>query len=195
MDREERKREYLKSFIRTFAESGIDRTPVKKLAKAAKINEASIYQYFKNKDEIIVDCVGLYLEGEADRMLQILSDRREPFEARVRQVLKICYEPCDECQFVIQVLTSPAYSELCSPLLRAFNERFLSTCVRNEGMGRSEEPPMAPALPLLIMSAVIGYKVLGDRELLRLQIEYLLRPFRERKYLTEEDFDAVLRIG
>jgi hypothetical protein len=34
MTREERKRSYLKSFIHTFSENGIDRTPIKKLAGA-----------------------------------------------------------------------------------------------------------------------------------------------------------------
>ena len=193
MNREERKREYLKSFIRTFAENGIDRTPVKKLAKAAKINEASIYQYFKNKDEIIVGCVGLYLEEAAEKILRILSDGTEPFEARMRQIVKLCCESGDEGGFVIQVLTSPAYRQMCSPLVQMFNQQFLASCGNAGEQARPETE--TPALPLLIMSAVIGYKVVGDEELLRLQAEYLLQPSHGRNPMEERSFGEIQRIG
>lgn len=193
MNREERKREYLKSFIRTFAESGIDRTPVKKLARAAKVNEASIYQYFKSKDEIVVDCVGLYLEEAAEKILRIQSEGSKPFEFRMRQILKLCCESDDEAGFVIQVLTSPAYRKLCSPLVQMFNQQFLASCRNGGGQARPEAE--LSALPLLLMSAVIGHKVVGDEELFRLQIEYLLNPSQGRDPAKEQAFGEIQRIG
>lgn len=193
MNREERKREYLKSFIRTFAESGIDRTPVKKLARAARVNEASIYQYFKSKDEIVVGCVGLFLEEAAEKIRRLQSDGTKPFESRMRQMLKLCCESGDEASFVIQVLTSPAYRKLCSPLVQMFNQEFLASC-RN-GVGKARPEAEQSALPLLLMSAVIGRKVVGDEELFRLQIDYLLQPFRERSPAEEQTLGEIQRIG
>lgn len=195
MDREERKAEYLNCFIRTFAENGIDRTPVKKLASAAKINEASIYQYFKNKDEIVVDCVKLYLEGEMEKMLRILSDERKSYESRIRQVLKISAETAEESRFIIQVLTSPMYGKLCSPLLRSFSQQFLSFCGRPKGRRAFSREPITPAEALLILSTIISYRVLGDENLFRMQIEYLLDLFCGKKEEEEPQLAAVQRLG
>ena len=188
MDREERKATYLTCFIKTFAANGIDRTPVKKLASAAKINEASIYQYFKNKDEIVVDCVKLYLEGEMEKILRVLSDERKSYEARIRQALKISAETAEESRFIIQVLTSPIYGKMCSPLLRSFSERFLSSCPKTKG-------PAEPAELLLVLSALVGYRVFGDDDLFFLQIEYLLTRICGKRNEEEPQLAAVQRIG
>lgn len=192
MDREERKTSYLHCFIKTFAENGIDRTPIKKLAAAAKINEASIYQYFKNKDEIVVDCVGLYLEKEIVKMVKILSNNRQPFETRIRRILNADAETAGESKFIIQVLTSPAYGKMCSPLVRSFSQRFLSLCTSSDGAFSDE--PVAPTELLLILSAMISYRVVGDEQLFRLQTEYLLSLFYERERIGE-DRPAMQKLG
>ena len=191
MDREERKATYLNCFIKTFAANGIDRTPVKKLASAAKINEASIYQYFKNKDEIVVDCVKLYLDGEMKKMLRILSDERKPYESRLRQALKISAESAEESRFVIQVLTSPMYGKLCSPLLSSFSEWILSSCGKTKGRRTFSREPVSSAELLLVLSALISYRVLGDENLFRMQIEYLLGLLCDKREEEEPQLAAV----
>ena len=192
MDREERRTSYLHCFMKTFAENGIDRTPIKKLAASAKINEASIYQYFKNKDEIVVDCVGLYLEKEILKIVKILSDSRQPFESRVRRALQVSGETIGESRFVIQVLTSPSYGKMCSPLVRSFSQRILSMCARSSGA--FSKGPVAPTELLLIFSAMIGYRVLGDEQLFSLQIEYLLSLAYGRER-AGEDRPAMQKLG
>ncbi|WP_411676244.1 TetR/AcrR family transcriptional regulator [Caproicibacter sp.] len=174
MNREERKKEYLKCFIKTFSENGIDRTPVKKLAGEAKMNEASIYQYFKNKDEIVVECVRLYLEGELERLLQVLSDPEEDFESRVRSFLNLSYETADEAKFIIQVLTSPTYSVMCSPIVHDFSKRILSTSSHADAEDEDDSAAKESAVQLLLLSIMIGDRVFGESSLLRVQVECLL---------------------
>lgn len=172
MNREERKKEYLRCFIQTFSENGIDRTPIKKLAGAAKINEASIYQYFKNKDEIVVECVRLYMEEELGQLLQILSDEEEPMENRMNQFVQLSSKTSAEAKFVIQVLTSPNYSKMCSRIVEEFSRKLLPQKIMLEG---EEFPPdnEETALKLLFLSAVVCDRVIGEEWLLRTQMEYL----------------------
>lgn len=175
MTREERKRSYLKTFIHTFSENGIDRTPIKKLAGAAKINEASIYQYFKNKDEIVVDCVRLYLNEELTRLFETLSESAEPLETRVRKFLQLSSKTSAEARFIIQVLTSPVYSQLCSPIIHEFSEYILSLPLLKEQRGNASQDSAESAIKLLLLSVFISDRVIGKENLLRIQLDYLLR--------------------
>lgn len=173
MNREERKKEYLRSFIQTFSENGIDRTPIKKLAGAAKINEASIYQYFKNKDEIVVDCVRLYMEEEISQLLQVLADESEPLETRMSRFVQLSSETSEKAKFIIQVLTNPNYSKMCSQIIHDFSRKIRSSPQRgleNEGFSRDTEEPV---VLLLLLSVVISDRVIGEDYLLRVQLEYL----------------------
>jgi AcrR family transcriptional regulator len=173
MNREERKREYLKSFIQTFSENGIDRTPIKKLAGAAKINEASIYQYFKNKDEIIVECVRMYMEEELNNLLQVLSDKEEPLETRVDRLIQLSSETSAEAKFVIQVLTSPNYSKMCSPIVHEFSRKLLPSPQVSLESGSLPRDTNESVVLLLLLSVITSDRVLGEDYLLHLQLEYL----------------------
>jgi AcrR family transcriptional regulator len=182
MTREERKRSYLKSFIHTFSENGIDRTPIKKLAGAAKINEASIYQYFTNKDEIVVECVRLYLNEELTRLFEILSEPEEPLEIRIRKFLQLSSKTSAEARFIIQVLTSPVYSQLCSPIIHEFSEYILSLPLMKEKRGNIPQDSAESAIKLLLLSIFISDRVIGKEELLRIQLDYLLRVLYQGKF-------------
>lgn len=175
MNREERKKEYLKCFIKTFSENGIDRTPVKKLAGAAKINEASIYQYFKNKDEIVVDCVKLYLEGELTQLCEVLSDQEEQLEVRIDRFLQLSGETSAQAKFIIQVLTSPIYGQMCSQMIHDFSRRFLTSPHMERDDDEFQAETEDCAIQLLFLSIAISDRVIGESNLLRMQVEYLLR--------------------
>ncbi|MCI1966698.1 MAG: TetR/AcrR family transcriptional regulator [Oscillospiraceae bacterium] len=173
MNREERKREYLRSFIQTFSESGIDRTPIKKLAGAAKINEASIYQYFKNKDEIVVDCVRLFLNEELSQELQLLLDPREPLQSRIDRFVQCNEESAPKAKFVIQVLTSPNFSQMCSQIVHEFIKKFLASPQMKLDRGSLPCSTNESAVILLLLSVMISDRVIGEDYLLRIQLEYL----------------------
>jgi len=174
MTREERKKEYLQCFIHTFSENGLDRTPIKKLAGAAKINEASIYQYFKNKDEIVVECVRLYLNEELDRLFRVLSNPKEPLDRRVKKFIQFSAETSAEAKFIIQVLASPIYGKLCSKVVREFSEQVLSFSHMSSKCGDLPHYKAEFAIHLLFLSIVISNRVIGEDSLLRIQVEYLL---------------------
>ncbi|QAT50178.1 TetR/AcrR family transcriptional regulator [Caproiciproducens sp. NJN-50] len=173
MNREERKKEYLRSFIQTFSENGIDRTPIKKLAGAAKINEASIYQYFKNKDEIVVDCVRLYMEEELSQLLQVLAEEGEPLETRMDRFVQLSSKTSAEAKFIIQVLTSPNYSKMCSQIIHEFSRKILSSPQVGLEKGAFPHDTEESAVLLLLLSVVISDRVIGEDYLLRIQLEYL----------------------
>jgi AcrR family transcriptional regulator len=190
MNREERKKKYLKSFIQTFSENGIDRTPIKKLAGAAKINEASIYQYFKNKDEIVVDCVQLYLDEELSRLFQVVSDSTEPLKDKMSQFVRLSSETSAEAKFIIQVLTSPIYGKMCSKIVHEFARKLMPLPQVNSENGSFSQEMKDYAAQLLLLSVVISDRVVGEDYQLHVQLEYLQHLLYRDSSLNEAQRDS-----
>ena len=176
LDREERKTGYLKSFIKAFSENGIDKTSIKKLAGAADINEASIYQYFKNKVEIIVNCVDFYFQEVETELRPILLDENQTIEYRLRKILRYLEEVSMQEKFIIQVLTNPVYGKLCEPTIKRFAQNAEPISERLALELSVPQNVMYPVV-LLFYSMAIGDKIFNDKQILNDQLEFLLSIF------------------
>ncbi len=75
VDKDQKKREILEAAIRVFSERGVNHFKMIDIAKEAKIGKGTIYEYFNDKDNLILGCfeyfVGHYTEilgakGETD---------------------------------------------------------------------------------------------------------------------------------
>lgn len=180
MDRELRKREYLKSFIAAFAENGIDKTSIKKLANAAKINEASIYQYFKNKDEIIVNCVQYFFHIVQREVCPILLNTDQDIECRLQDAFRFLNSVSQQGKFIIQVLTSPVYSKMCEPSVQDFLHGFDPVSHQlSEEFSISRERSFS--LLYLLLSLSLSDKILNDRETLARQFDFLVHEFQREE--------------
>ena len=172
MQREERKKHLIKDFTIAFSENGIDRTSIKKLAKAADINEASIYQYFKNKDDIIVECVRQYFSNIEDGLFPVVADPAKPLHERLAYVLSYSGEMAGPCNFVCQVIANPLYSRMCEPIIGGFLSgiRAVGDALSAEsGIGQEEIMPIV----FLYLGAVSMGRIINDDKTLLMQTDYL----------------------
>lgn len=172
MHREERKKRYIKDFTQAFSENGIDKTSIKKLAKAANINEASIYQYFKNKDEIIVECVKQHFDNMKDELLPAVSDSEMTVDERLAYVMQYSEEAADKDKFIYQVLANPLYSRMCAPIIDRFIDRVRSVGTRLSGELDIAEDVMC-SLMFLFCSTVSADRILNDKKVFSMQMEFL----------------------
>lgn len=172
MQREERKIFYLKCFMKAFSENGIDKTTIKKMARAADMSEASIYQYFKNKDEIIIDCVKLYFSRLQTEIFPVLKNDGLTINERMGKCLKFCKKNKAQEKFAIQVLTSPSYGKLCAPVVREFQRNLVPVCdVISEQ--KSIPKDSTYSFLLLFFSVLYSGGINGDDEALALQVDFL----------------------
>lgn len=185
MEREERKTEYLEHFADAFAENGIDKTSIKKLASAAGINEASIYQYFKNKDEIIVELVKRYLDTLRDEVFSFLIDENYTLENRMQRLLNYRCQTESREKFVIQVLTNPTYGKICYPELK----KFLND-VNDLGVQLSQQMHLSErggqCLVLLINSTLVADRVFNCRDILAEELEFLGHHINSISHIEKE---------
>lgn len=172
MQREERKIFYLKCFMKAFSESGIDKTTIKKMARAAGMSEASIYQYFKNKDEIIIDCVKLYFDNLQSEIFPVLKNEKFTMSQRMEKCLKFCKKNKAQEKFAIQVLTSPSYGKLCVPVLREFHRNLVPVC---DAISKQQSLPKDSVYPFLLLFFSVLYSggIVGDETALAVQVDFL----------------------
>lgn len=172
MQREERKIIYLRSFMKAFSENEIDKTTIKKMAKAADMSEASIYQYFKNKDEIIVDCVKLYFNNLQTELFPVLQSAKFTMDQKVEKCLKFAKRSKGQAKFAIQVLTSPSYGKLCAPVTQEFLQNLIPVC---DTIAEQQSVPQSSAYSflLLLFSVLYSNGIVGDDKTLNVQVGFL----------------------
>lgn len=172
MQREERKKRYTKDFTRAFTENGIDKTSIKKLAGAANINEASIYQYFKNKDDIVGECVRQLFSMVEGELSQVVTDASRPLDERLAFVLQYSESESEHCAFVCQVLANPLYSRMCRPIIDDFINWMYT---QGESISRESGIDAGTVMPLMFLycSAVSSGRVLSSRRTLAVQTDFL----------------------
>jgi len=75
-ERGERRELILKSAVQVYVEEGYHAATMEKLAQKAELSRATLYLYFKTKDEIFVDAIVACTDYFAD-VLEDIYDRRE----------------------------------------------------------------------------------------------------------------------
>lgn len=184
MEREERKKCFIKPFMKAFAENGIDKTSIKKLAQAADMNEASIYQYFSNKDDIIIECVKQYFVTVKAETFPILTDITKPVMSKLDYILQYSEKSDKQDKFVFQVLTNPRYSMICAPILKKFQNWLVSV---GEILSAQLDIPKNTMIQivLLLYSTIINDKLFNDKEMILSQTKFLMCILKHEKACLE----------
>jgi AcrR family transcriptional regulator len=87
VDKKARKKEIAWIALNLFAEQGFQATSISEIAKAANIGKGTIYEYYKNKEDLIFSSAFLLIE-QLENLLQITADKSEDLEERIREGTK-----------------------------------------------------------------------------------------------------------
>lgn len=101
----------LQQCFELFVKKGLENTSLNDLTAYCKTYKAAFYNYFKSKDEIVVESAKMYMETLND-MFKIEFTKYKPTiaEALKRGFQVIC-EQRNELRFVYQVVSSPKFGE------------------------------------------------------------------------------------
>ena len=69
--RRQKEIETLEGALKVFGENGFEEATISAISKAAKISDATLYEYFSSKEEILFSIPKLYTQRELDRVLEI----------------------------------------------------------------------------------------------------------------------------
>ena len=94
----------LKAAIKVFAKNGFYATRVSEIAKAAGVADGTIYLYFKNKDDVLINI----FENGIQQLLVILREvvaSEEPFDARITSIIELQLGLLEEQRDLAEVIT------------------------------------------------------------------------------------------
>ena len=91
VDKDRKKREILLAAMKVFAGKGVKNSRMLDIAKEAGIGKGTIYDYFRSRDEILVEAFYLIM-GDLDKRLESLLSHSVSPEAKVRSIVHTTYD-------------------------------------------------------------------------------------------------------
>lgn len=91
----DRKAQILASSAALFAEKGVGATTVREIGDAAGVFSGSLYHYFKSKNDIVVDLLGIYvadIEARFNRIETIASTPEDVIKGLIHETLAVIDE-------------------------------------------------------------------------------------------------------
>jgi TetR/AcrR family transcriptional regulator len=79
-DKEGRRKQITRAAMREFAKNGYHKTEVAAIAQRAGVSKGTIYNYFENKEEILLGVINDGFRGLAEQMQVILSSPGDPVQ-------------------------------------------------------------------------------------------------------------------
>ncbi len=143
--------------IELIAEFGFHGTPISMIANKAGVGAGSIYRYFKDKDQLIMEIHEL-LEVELDQRMRLGYDEERPIRERVLHLcgglLSYCLEDFQKFMFLEQFYNSPYGNELRRErLLSHGHDCGHSDCFKR-ALDLGKEQQVIKNLPQVVLSAL-----------------------------------------
>ncbi|HJK94016.1 MAG TPA: TetR/AcrR family transcriptional regulator [Polyangiaceae bacterium LLY-WYZ-15_(1-7)] len=145
----------LQAAIRVFAKNGFYATRVSEIAKAAGVADGTIYLYFENKDDVLVQI----FEDRIGKLLEILRRviaKEETVEARIRRIVELQLGLLEEERDLAEVITvnlrqsSRLLKQYAAPLFTKYLELIAGVIAdgQKEGVLRRDVSPRIAARSL-----------------------------------------------
>ena len=131
----EKETNILESALKVFGEKGFEATTISAISKVANISEATLYEYFSSKEDVLFTIPEIYTRREMERMKEVERYIHCPRE-RIRVIIQAYLEFYEQNPLYTSValltlkgnrnfLKSPAYAtvrEASSSVVDAFNQ-------------------------------------------------------------------------
>ena len=174
---DDRRKVLLEVFIKTFCKYGLDGTTTKKLAKEANISEAGLYVYFKNKEDILLQCYH-YLIHNAMKEIEGLMKKHSGHPQEIAEALFVSVKSkLLENRFVYQLMLHPNYDYLTKQIREDMMLQYSTYAKPDSEQEQSQEA--AQAIFLLFNSALNNYILNQDEEKFRIQTGFLFKLLKQ----------------
>jgi AcrR family transcriptional regulator len=77
-NRQNKKDKILEAALEEFATKGYSRTTIVDIAQKAKVATGLIYVFFRNKEDLLWQCVKAFIDPEIDRLIKTVSEIQDP---------------------------------------------------------------------------------------------------------------------
>ncbi len=78
----------LESGIKVFAQKGYSAATIKEVAKLANVATGTVYLYFKNKDDLLIQCMNQLIDSVLEEVIEEISQETDPIEKLYQFIAK-----------------------------------------------------------------------------------------------------------
>jgi len=173
VDKEQKKRDIALACKRLILEKGINNITVSEVAKSAGIGKGTVYEYFKDKNEIVFELVNVLMLAHSEK-LKAQLDAKESTKEKIRTFSTFFYNEEDKNlrqlykEFVALSLIAPntdmiAFHKQCINNYYTWFIEILHDGVKNEEL-RPEALQLAKALFVIGDGMFIHNSVIGMQD-------------------------------
>jgi len=179
----------LEAARKVIALRGFDNATMGEVAEAAGISKATIYLYFKNKDELYFNCVIEKLDGVIEEMKDAVEGIDDPIE-RLRTVFEVQTKKAEEDQDFFRVFLTEKMTIFMNRSTRSGQEYYKRVSEYNDiligalqdgmrmGLIRETDPLKAANMLFSMLRGMAMLKIIQGEELsLTGEVDYLLDMF------------------
>jgi len=164
--------EILALSFKYMTEHGLENTSIRDLAQGTGMSLGSIYYWFEDKDDLVLNSVKYGLAKSSMRIFTNAFEVIEDLEKFIENVLELVREEQKALRTVFQAATSPVYGDAIrknSTTLNGTYDEYINALSRKVNISYEELRPIV----YLFVATVLDYVVWDDQEFSKSQIQYI----------------------
>ena len=164
--------ELLQKVFDYLVQNGLENISMRELCKSTEISMGSVYYWFKNKEQMILEAAEYGLSVMSDGLFGFVFAHLDSLDVFFATFLDELEKYKAQLRLLSQMATSPLYGRSmreASTLLTPFYDRYIEEFANKIG---SEKEKVAPLIYLFI-SMMVDYAIWEDRVVSQMQCDYI----------------------
>lgn len=178
------KKEVVSAFLSVFTERGLSETSVRDLSFSITQNSGGLYTYFKSKEEAIIACADEAAARLEQGLIIPALKETDDLDALLTKTLNRADKYMPEMKLLVQVSTTPKYSEMMKPTLNRLCERYRVYTEKFAAKLNCKPEELAPYVYMCI-TAYTNYMTFGTKEYILPQLEIVKQAVEKMKNSKE----------
>ncbi len=164
--------EILELSFNYLTEHGLENTSIRDLAKETDMSLGSIYYWFEDKEDFVVNSVKYGLMKSSARIFREAFNEINKFDTFIAKILDIVKEEQRSLRLVYQTATSPTYGDRIRKSAEPLNKTYAEYI---SFLSKSINAPYEEIKPIvyLFVATVLDYVVWDDYDFSKGQLEYV----------------------
>lgn len=107
LDKEEKRTQIAMAAVEVFGDKGFDRTRIEDVARAAAVGKGTIYEYFKNKKELMDGALEVLMRHMAESLMPTEDSQKSPLETlkeMTRKTIEAVRHVADAYRFFLEYM-------------------------------------------------------------------------------------------
>ena len=175
---EEEKAQMLRDCFSIFVKQGLENTSISDLAKQCHTYKAALYNYFKSKDEIVIEGAKMYMTDLDEILQKVILNPKGSLEEALSSGFEILRKETNNLRYIYQVVSSPKYGRNSREALSEIYMKYLDYSKVFAEIYGVEHDKFRPYF-LLFVSTMHDYCMWGNEILAKEKLNYIFNKVTE----------------